>query len=198
MPLPRHRSPLSPASPAVHKAVEYKLIRPKRVRDGHSVQRLFSIPQVLYLFVEAKGLGSLPLSTRRQVARAVERDPGIDAMSIHEGSVVLIQIKSARKELETGLRRLAEAERMVHSDPEFMRGVPVYRGTRIPVHMVAGMLSQGATIDDILEGYPALTREKVALAPMYAKAFPRRGRPVSRPWASRNPRRVSQHHLASR
>src|SRR5438128_425526 len=102
--------------PAVHKAVEYKLIRPKRVRDGHSVQRLFSKPQVLYLFVEAKGLRSLPLPTRRQVARAVERDPGIDAMATHEGSVVLIQIKSARKESETGLRRLAEAERMVHSD----------------------------------------------------------------------------------
>ena len=66
--------------PAVHKAIEYKLIRPKRVREGRVVQRLLSKAQMLYLQMEAKGLRSLPLSTRRQVARAVEQDPGIDAM----------------------------------------------------------------------------------------------------------------------
>jgi uncharacterized protein (DUF433 family) len=81
---------------------------------------------------------------------------------------------------------------MVESDPEVMRGAPVYRGTRIPVHAIADMLSQGASVAEILEGYPALTREKVELAPMYAKAFPHRGRPVTRPWAKRPPRRVSE------
>ena len=86
---------------------------------------------------------------------------------------------------------------MVKSDPEIMRGAPVYRGTRIPVHAVADMLSQGATVAEILEGYPALTREKVELAPMYVKAFPRSGRPVARPWAKRPPRRMSEQRLAS-
>ncbi len=183
--------------PAVHKAIEYKLIRPKRVREGHLVQRLLSRSQAVYLRMEAKGLRSLPLAARRQVARAVEQDPGIDAMSISEGGVILIQYKSARKEVETGLRRLAEAARMVESKSETMRGAPVYRGTRIPVHAIAEMLSQGATVAEILEGYPALTREKVELAPMYVKAFPLRGRPVVRPWARRPPRRVSERRLAS-
>jgi uncharacterized protein (DUF433 family) len=182
--------------PAVHKAIEYKLIRPKRIREGHLVQRLLSRSQAVYLCMEARGLRSLPLAARRQVARAVERDPGIDAVLISEGSVILIQCKSARKEVETGLRRLAEATRMVESDPEIMRGAPVYRGTRIPVHAVADMLSQGATVSEILEGYPALTREKVELAPMYVKAFPLRGRPVTRSWAKRPPRRLSEGRLA--
>jgi uncharacterized protein (DUF433 family) len=183
--------------PAVHKAIEYRLIRPKLVREGHSVQRLLSRSQAVYLRMEARGLRSLPLAERRNVARAIERDSGIDAMCISEGSVILIQCKSARKEVDTGLRRLAEATRMVVSDPEIMRGAPVYKGTRIPVHAVADMLSQGATLEEILEGYPALTREKIELAPMYAKAFPRRGRPVARPWAKRPPRRVSRRRLAS-
>jgi uncharacterized protein (DUF433 family) len=183
--------------PAVHKAIEYKLIRPKRVREGHFVQRLLSRSQAVYLRMEARGLRSLPLAARRQVARAVEQDPGVDAMFISEGSVILIQCKSARKDVETGLRRLAEATRIVESDPEVMRGAPVYRGTRIPVHTIADMLSQGATVAEILEGYPALTREKVELAPMYVKAFPRRGRPVTRSWAKRPPRRVSERRLAS-
>jgi len=183
---------------AVHKAIEYKLIRPKRVREGHLVQRLLSRSQAVYLRMEAKGLRSLPLSARRQVARAVEQNPGIDAMFISEGSVILIQCKSARKEVDTGLRRLAVATRMVESDPEIMRGAPVYRGTRIPVHAIADMLSQGATAAETLEGYPALSREQVELAPMYVKAFPRRGRPAIRSWTKRPPRRLSQRRAAGR
>jgi len=117
----------------------------------------------------------------------VEQDPGIDAFAIQEGSVIRVQCKSARKEVETGLRRLADATRMVTSDPEVMRGEPVYRGTLIPVHGIADMLMQGATVAGILEGYPALTREKVELSPLYVKAFPRRGRPAVRSWATRRP-----------
>lgn len=183
--------------PAVQKAIEYKLIRPMRVREGRVVRRMLSKSQVLYLQLEARGLKSLPLATRRQVARAVERNPGIDAMALSEGSVILIQFKSARKEVDVGIRRLTEAMRMVESDPEIMHGAPVYKGTRIPVQSIADMLSHGATVAEILEGYPALTREKVELASMYVKAFPLRGRPALRPWASRRPRRMSEQRLAS-
>lgn len=179
--------------PAVHKAIEHNLIRPKLLREGRRLSR----SPMLYLRMEARGLRSLPLAERRQVARAIEQDSGIDAMCISEGSVILIQFKSARKEVETGLRRLAAAERMVESDPETMRGLPVYRGTRIPVHAIADMLSQGALVEEVLEGYPALNRQKVELAPMYVQAFPRRGRPVLRTWAKRPPRRLSKRRLAS-
>ena len=86
---------------------------------------------------------------------------------------------------------------MVEADPEILHGAAVYRGTRIPVQAIADMLSQGAAVEDILEGYPALTSQRVALAPLYVKAFPRRGRPVTHPWARRRPRRVTAHRLAS-
>ena len=85
---------------------------------------------------------------------------------------------------------------MIVSDPEIMRGTPVYRETRIPVELIADMLSQGAKPEEILEGYPALDREKVELAPLYVQAFPRRGRPASRPWAKRKPLRVTRHPRA--
>jgi uncharacterized protein (DUF433 family) len=184
--------------PGVHKAIEHKLIRPRLVREGHVIQRLLSRAQAVFLRLEANGLKLLPLAERRQVARTIERDSGIDAICVSEGSVILIQCKAARKEVDAGIRRLVEATRMIESDPEIMRGTPVYKGTRIPVHAIADMLSQGATVEEILEGYPALTRERVELAPMYVKAFPRRGRPVVRPWARRPPRRVSRRRLVSR
>ncbi len=180
---------------AVQKAIEHNLVRPKRVREGGIVRRVLSKSQAVYLRLEARGLKALPLHARRRVAQAVERNPLIDAMTITEGGVILVQFKSARKEVNEGLKQLAQAQQMVQADPEVMRGTPVYRATRIPVEAVADMLAHGAAVDDILEGYPGLTAEKIALAPIYVKAFPRRGRPAVQPWARREPRRTSKRHL---
>ena len=91
--------------------------------------------------------------------------------------------------------RLKRAQELVTSNPEVMRGTPVYRGTRIPVDLVADMLAQGATVEEILEGYPALDREKVELAPLYMKAFPRRDRPVRLPLADQKPVRTTRFRL---
>lgn len=183
--------------PAVHKAIEYRLIRPRVVREGRSLYRMLSKPQVLYLQLEANGLRCLPLAKRRQIARAVEQAPGTDMVIVSPGGALVVEVKTARKQMEGALRRLVQAERIVVSHPDIMKGTPVFRGTRIPAHAVADMLAQGATAEEILEGYPALTREAVDLAPVYAKAFPRRGRPPARPWARRRPRRVTQERLAS-
>ncbi len=201
----RQSSPYTPAQaaavtglplPAVHKAIEYRLIRPKVVREGRSLNRLLSKPQVLYLQLEADGLRCLPLATRRQIARAVEQAPNADMVPVSQGGALVVEVKAARKRMEDALRRLVQAQRMIVSDPDVMKGTPVYRGTRIPVHAIAGMLAQGATLEEILEGYPALSLEAAELAPVYAKAFPRRGRPPARPWARRQPRRVTRNRLS--
>ncbi len=49
----------------------------------------------------------------------------------------------------------------VEMKPEVMLGKPVIRGTRITVELVMRRLSEGATIESILESYPHLTREDV-------------------------------------
>jgi hypothetical protein len=56
------------------------------------------------------------------------------------------------------------------------------------VDLVADMLAQGATAEEILEGYPTLGKEKIAIAPLYMRAFPRRGRPSRRPWQRKKAR----------
>ena len=113
-----------------------------------------------------------------------------------EGSALVIEVKSVRLELDEDLKRLERAQNIIVSDPEIMRGTPVYRGTRIPVELIADMLSQGTNSEEILEGYPALDREKVELAPLYVQAFPRRGRPASRPWAKGKPILATRHGRA--
>jgi uncharacterized protein (DUF433 family) len=202
----RQSSPYTPAQaaavtglplPAVHKAIEYRLIRPRVVREGRSLYRMLSKPQVLYLQLEANGLRCLPLAKRRQIARALEQAPSADMVVVSPGGALVVEVKTARKQMEGALRRLVQAERMIVSDPDIMKGTPLFRGTRIPVHAIADMLAEGATVEEILEGYPTLTRGAVELAPVYAKAFPRNGRPPARPWARQRPRRVTQDRLAS-
>jgi uncharacterized protein (DUF433 family) len=148
---------------------------------------MLSREQVLYLRLEAEGVRLLPIAARRAIAKKIESSPGIDAVVLTEGSALVIQVKSVRRELDQELKKLERAAHIVISDPEIMHGTPVYRGTRIPVELIADMLTQGAKPEEILEGYPALDREKVELAPLYVQAFPRRGRPASRPWAKHKP-----------
>jgi uncharacterized protein (DUF433 family) len=182
--------------PAVHKIIERRLIRPRRVRSGRSVQRMLSREQVLYLRLEAEGVRLLPMASRRAIARKIESSPEVDSVFLAEGSALVIEVKSVRLELDQDLKRLGRAQDMIVLDPEIMGGTPVYRGTRIPVDLIADMLSQGAKSEEILEGYPSLDREKVELAPLYVQAFPRRGRPASRPWAKRKPTRATRHGRA--
>jgi uncharacterized protein (DUF433 family) len=86
------------------------------------------------------------------------------------------------------MKQLARMEELVVRDSDIMRGTPVFKGTRIPVDLVADMLAQGATPREILDGYPTLDEEKIGIAPLYKRAFSRRGRPSRRPWGGKKPR----------
>jgi uncharacterized protein (DUF433 family) len=167
---------------AVHKAIDSRLICPRAARSGATARRLLSKEQLIYLQLEAEGLRLLPMGTRREIAESIQRSPKADLMAIGNGTALFVEFKGARRKVERQLKQLAHIEEMVVSDPEIMRGTPVFKGTRIPVDLVADMLAQGATVEEILEGYPTLNSKKIAIAPLYMLAFPRRGRPSRRLW----------------
>ena len=182
---------------AVHKAIDTRLIRPRSARSGSTVRRLLTKEQLIYLQLEAEGLRLLPVGTRREIADSIQRSPKVDVMAIGNGTVLLVECKGARRKVEGQLKQLAQIEEMVVSDPEIMRGTPVFKGTRIPVDLVADMLAQGATAEEILEGYPTLSKETIAIAPLYMRAFPRRGRPSRRPWQGKKARGRKSYPLNS-
>jgi uncharacterized protein (DUF433 family) len=173
---------------AVHKAIDSRLIRPRSARSGATIRRLLTKEQLIYLQLEAEGLRLLPVGTRREIAETIQRSPKVDLMAIGNGTVLFVEFRAARRKVEDQLKQLAHIEELVASNPEIMRGTPVFRGTRIPVDLVSDMLAQGATVEEILEGYPTLSKEKVAIAPLYMRAFPRRGRPSRRPWQGKKVR----------
>ena len=57
---------------------------------------------------------------------------------------------------------------LIESIPETMRGKPIIRGTRIPVELIVRKMGEGASIEDLLDGYPVLTRESIQSALIYA------------------------------
>jgi len=182
---------------AVHKAIDSRLIRPRSARSGTAVRRLLTKEQLIYLQLEVEGLRLLPVGTRREIADSIQRSPKTDVVAVGNGTALFVEFKHARRKVESQLKQFAQIEEMVVSDPEIMRGTPVFRGTRIPVDLVADMLAQGATAEEIIEGYPTLSKERIAIAPLYMRAFPRRGRPSRRPWQGKKARGKASFALSS-
>ncbi len=56
----------------------------------------------------------------------------------------------------------------IEAQPDIMLGKPVIKGTRITVEFILKKLSEGATIEQLVVGYPALNRESILAAISYA------------------------------
>ena len=52
-------------------------------------------------------------------------------------------------------------EPVISRSAEVMGGTPVFSGTRVPVQTLLDYLEAGETIDEFLEGFPAVRREQV-------------------------------------
>jgi uncharacterized protein (DUF433 family) len=50
---------------------------------------------------------------------------------------------------------------MISTSAEIMGGTPVFIGTRVPVQTLFEYVEAGESIDDFLEGFPTVSREKV-------------------------------------
>jgi uncharacterized protein (DUF433 family) len=57
-----------------------------------------------------------------------------------------------------GLRDNEDVSEAITKDPETMHGVPVFRGTRVPVQTLFEYLEGGDTLEDFLEGFPTVSR----------------------------------------
>lgn len=58
--------------------------------------------------------------------------------------------------------------RRIVSDPAVMLGKPCIAGTRITVEHLLREMAAGASVDQVLEDYPSVTREDLAAALAFA------------------------------
>jgi uncharacterized protein (DUF433 family) len=59
---------------------------------------------------------------------------------------------------------------VIVKDPDIMGGIPIFSGTRVPVHNLIDYLAAGETIDAFLDDFPTVTREQVIQFLEYAGA----------------------------
>ncbi|MQA90248.1 MAG: DUF433 domain-containing protein [Gemmatimonas sp.] len=173
---------------AVNQAIDRGEIRARRVGAGSEASgRALGGPELVYLRVQE------PLSARarREVYRRLSRLSIEDVPSVLEmENAVKLDIREPLAEVRARLKEIDWIKRQMETNPNIRGGEPVFRGTRIPVHMIADFLKQGVPRTEILEDYPALTTESLTVAERYAAFYPRRGRPKRAPWRSRSPTHV--------
>ena len=164
---------------AVQRAIGAGTVRVRHTakRRGKGRERRVDEATLVCLRLERDLLGALPVEGRRHLFASIYEQPG--KKTVRATDVLVVDVETARRQVATNLRSLRRAETLVRSDPEIMGGEPVFRGTRVPVRLVADMLGQGASEAEILSGYPTLDAERLRLAPIWAKAHPRHGRPPS-------------------
>lgn len=46
-------------------------------------------------------------------------------------------------------------------NPEVLGGLPVFRGTRVPIQTLLDYLADGTSIDAFLDDFPSVTRQQV-------------------------------------
>src|SRR5712691_4902294 len=107
---------------AIHKAIDSRLIRPRSTRSGATVRRLLTKEQMVFLQIEAEGLRLLPLKTRREIAELIRQSPKMDRVPVGDGTALRIEVRPARRKVESQLKQLSRIENMVVSDPDIMRG----------------------------------------------------------------------------
>ena len=56
----------------------------------------------------------------------------------------------------------------IEMNPDILMGKPVIKGTRISVELILRKLSEGMTIDQIIEVYPHVSKEDVFASLTYA------------------------------
>jgi len=177
---------------AVNNAIDKRAVA--TVAGGRAA-RLLDLHGLMSLTLERRLADRFAPELRRAVFDAVASGSR-NRVSL-EGGFLTIDLREPRRELAASLRKLRRVRALVTSDPDTLGGDPVFRGTRVPVHLIAALLEQGSTDGELLEGYPRLTAEMVQLAPIYAAAYPLRGRPRAQPWHGQAPERTTRRKLAT-
>ena len=167
----------------VHRVIDAGVLgRTARRREGSRVVRCDALVS-LKLVHETTAI--FTLDGRRRLVRYLLGNPEADTVRLRDVSV---DVRSMKDDVRAGLSRLARARDAITTDDAVLSGIPCVRGTRIPAHDIAEMLTNGDEVGAIRDAWPMLTEEQIEAAALYARAYPRRGRPRSSPfWRLRQP-----------
>ncbi|MGO9763831.1 MAG: DUF433 domain-containing protein [Solirubrobacteraceae bacterium] len=163
------------------KAIEQKIVTVHR-RGNQSFLRSADLAVVVLL--QNTSL-PLPITVKRQIGRWVEETKpyqGAEGAELPISDALVIRWIPAVSDTINAAETYAKLrDQWIEFNPRIKGGEPVIRGTRIGVRGVAQRIEQGDSVESLIEDYPHIPAEAFRAVHTYAKAHPRRGRPV-RPW----------------
>lgn len=141
------------------------------IQAKHGRVRTLDLRSLRAFYVQSKFARLVTPVGRKGLERAVAKTPLDKDVAYWNDMIVSLAPIDAK--LTKGLAQLAELKLAVVTDAG---GVPVLKGTDIPVHQISA-LAAGQGVEATLEDYPNLKPEQVQTAVDYAKAYPKTGRP---------------------
>ncbi|WP_026617601.1 DUF433 domain-containing protein [Ensifer aridi] len=156
---------------SVHNAIDKRIIEALFGREGRELTDEDLLRLKLWY-----GVGSiLSAERRKRLFDTIDQNP--DADTVRADDYLIVDVARAREQLAARAEALREAEQKIEAVKGVVGGEPVFKGTRVPVRMIAAMKQQGASSAEIVDGYPSVTARMVELAEIWTAAHPARGRP---------------------
>jgi uncharacterized protein (DUF433 family) len=162
---------------AVNKALEQRVAKARRQRG----RTLLAADEAAALALLSELPVGLSIKFKREVRNwIVKRNPARAEEFELSRALRVAMTENAADVAKRAFDYVRLREKYVEVDPGKMGGVPVIRGTRVPVRTLAQLVEGGESRQALREDYPHVPEEAYDVAVLWAKGNPRRGRPVGR------------------
>lgn len=84
------------------------------------------------------------------------------------------EVQAAAAEFAEWEEKNPQLRGLLICSPTVKRAEPIVRGTRIPARILAAIAKMGSSVEEMLQDYPALTKEGLDAALAFTAAHPRR------------------------
>jgi uncharacterized protein (DUF433 family) len=152
----------------------------KEVEHGVLEAPRFDLPSIVYLrTLNELGFEMSAVEDRKRLRLAIYRAmKGMSStLRVALSSITELKLDLVLREVKERLERFYAWKETLVVDDSILGGEPVFPGSRLAVRHVGGMLLRGAPIAEVREDYAYLSDEDLEFARLYARAYPRMGRP---------------------
>jgi uncharacterized protein (DUF433 family) len=161
----------------INREIDAHVVAPSNSGTG-SGARLVARSSLLYFAAVRDVRTTLDTGARKDIYRRV-----LDAVAQGRPDIEFGAFRASIQELTMAIQpRLGPVDALrdaISIHPDIGGGEPVLKGTRLKVRVLADMVSQGVTADEIHAEFD-VSKEFVNLAVLYDRLYPRRGRPPTR------------------
>jgi uncharacterized protein (DUF433 family) len=170
---------------AVRNEIASGAVTPLAIPRGRAVRRSFDDRAVVYFTLLRRLSLPVPAEDWRDLYRVLTEDlPACGRWTrtarggLRHADLVTVDTAPVRAEVAHRLDLYRRGLARIESRRDVLGGEPVFKGTRLSVRHIGGMVANGVPMEEIREDYPDLSEDDVAFATLYARMKPAPGRPA--------------------